>query len=246
MKLVITVPKYFCCNRDCPHKTFAYAFDFIETNSIHTKRLNDYIYQLALKNSSINAKNQISFSHVPVSANTVLRILKKENIKIDYNAENIEIDDFAFLKRNVYYSVIVDNHIKIADISTVPLHKKEYLSKRERRKVETGTRKWEIVRKAHQLKEEGNNNSKIARLLGMARPTVIKYLKITKPPIDARPCIRDPFIPRIKELLLDGLHYTEIFQLIKEEGYPRQISLYNRKMKEIRHKFKHNIRYFRV
>ncbi|SFR71090.1 transposase, partial [Anaeromicropila populeti] len=48
-------------------------------------------------------------SHVPVSANTVLRILKKENIIIDYNAENIGINNFAFLKRNVYYSVIVDN-----------------------------------------------------------------------------------------------------------------------------------------
>lgn len=78
VKLVITVPKYFCYNNDCHHKTFAYAFDFIETNSIRTKRLNEYICQVALKNSSIDAKNQISSSHVPVSTNTVLRILKKK------------------------------------------------------------------------------------------------------------------------------------------------------------------------
>lgn len=80
VKLVITVPKYFCCNDECPHKTFAYSFDFIEKNSIRTKRLNDYIYKVALKNSSLDAKKQISYSHVHVSNNTVLRILKKKKI----------------------------------------------------------------------------------------------------------------------------------------------------------------------
>lgn len=165
------------------------------------------------------------------------------------NAKQI-VDRFHILKIltehiGEYLKRIVDNHIKIVDTSIVPLQKKEYLSERERKKVETGTRKWEVIKKVHQLKEEGYNNCQIARLLSISRQTVIRYLKITKPPIDTRTCILDPFIPRIKELLLEGFNYTEIFKIIKEEGYPGQISLYNSKMKGIRHELKHNIRYLK-
>lgn len=144
-----------------------------------------------------------------------------------------------------YLKRIVDNHIKIVDTSMVPLEKKEFLSERERKKIDTGIRKWEVIKKVHQLKEEGYNNCQIARLLSISRQTVIKYLRISKPPIDTRACILDPFIPRIKELILEGFNYTEIFKVIKEEGYPGQISLYNSKMKGIRHELKHNIKYLK-
>ena len=69
---------------------------------------------------------------------------------------------------------------------------------------------------------------KCQRLLDTnSRPTVIKYLTMTKPPIASRPCKLDPHIPRIKELILSGHSYMEIFNKIKEEGYTGEISLYN-------------------
>ena len=39
--------------------------------------LDEYIKKVGLKNSSIKARNQITNSHVEISNNTILRILKK-------------------------------------------------------------------------------------------------------------------------------------------------------------------------
>lgn len=79
VKLIISVPKFFCKNSACTHKTFAYPLRFAEYNSLRTKRLDEYIYQVGLKNSSLDAKAQISSSHVKVSNNTILRVIKKKN-----------------------------------------------------------------------------------------------------------------------------------------------------------------------
>ena len=151
--------------------------------------------------------------------------------------KNLTDDVIEYLKRKV------KNNIKIVDFSVVPVQKKEYLNKREQQKINTGLRKWEIIKEVQRLKAEGKNNSEIARQLQLGRPTVIKYLKITEPPIDSRPCLLDPFIPKIKELILAGYSYTVIFEQIKKEGYQGQISLYKSKMKGIRHEVAHNIRY---
>lgn len=213
VKLVITVPKYFCCNDECPHKTFAYSFDFIEKNSIRTKRLNDYIYQVALKNSSLDAKKQISSSHVQVSNNTVLRILKKkEKITVNYNASNIGIDDFAFLKRNVYYSIIVDNDTH------------------ERLDVVDSRQQPEVIKALAPFK----NVKTVTRDFSKSyRAAIQKALPNAKQIVDRF---------HILKILTE---HTEIFKIIKEEGYPGQISLYNSKMKGIRHELKHNIRYLK-
>lgn len=77
VKLVIIVKKYFCNNSKCNHTTFAEPLDFVEKNALRTKRLDEYIKKVGLKNSSIEARNQITNSHVEISNNTILRILKK-------------------------------------------------------------------------------------------------------------------------------------------------------------------------
>ena len=77
VKLVIKVKKYFCNNPKCQHTTFAEPLDFVEKNTLRTKRLDEYIKEVGLKNSSVEAKNQIANSYVEISNNTILRILKK-------------------------------------------------------------------------------------------------------------------------------------------------------------------------
>lgn len=77
VRLVITVPKFFCTDGTCRHKTFAYPIPFAAANSLRTKRLDDYIFQVGMKSSSLEAERQVSSSHVPVSNNTILRIVKK-------------------------------------------------------------------------------------------------------------------------------------------------------------------------
>ena len=68
---------------------------------------------------------------------------------------------------------------------------------------------------------------------------------MTEPPIASRPCKLDPYVPRIKKLLLDGYRYMEIFNQIKKEGYTGGISLYNSKMKGIRWEVSQRIRYLK-
>ncbi len=78
VKLLINVKKYFCINPECSHKTFAEPLNFVEKNALRTKRLDEYINKIGLKNSSLEAKKQINDSHVNISNNTILRILKKK------------------------------------------------------------------------------------------------------------------------------------------------------------------------
>lgn len=81
VKLVIKVKKYFCSNPKCNHTTFAEQLDFVEKNALRTKRLDEYINDIGLKNSSIEARKQITNSHVQISNNTILRIIKKNRDK---------------------------------------------------------------------------------------------------------------------------------------------------------------------
>ena len=321
VKLVIIVPKFFCANERCSHKTFAYPIPFAAANTIRTKRLDDYIYRIGMKNSSLEAEKLISDSHVSVSNNTILRIIKKADPVINYEVKNISIDDFSHCKRKIYFSILVDNdtgkrlevvpsrqqpevikmlrkfkqaatvtrdfsksykaaiseaspnarqivdrfhilknlpedmadylkrkirdNIKVPDLSTMPITEKEVLNTRERRKIETGLKKWETAREAQERKKSGKNNTEIAKMLRISRPTVIKYPGMSKPPIAFRPRKLDPYIPRIKELLWDGYRYIEIFNQIKKEGYAGGISLYNSKMKGIRWEVSQKIRYLK-
>lgn len=142
--------------------------------------------------------------------------------------KNLTEDIQDYLKSNV------KDKIKISDHSSVSMREKEILNKREHRKIETGLKKWEAAREVQELSRSGKNNTEIAKMLQISRPTVIKYLTMTEPFIASRPCKLDPYIPRIKELLLKGYRYMEIFNQLKMEGYTGGISLYNSKMKRIR------------
>lgn len=77
VKLVIKVKKYFCNNKKCKKTTFAEPLDFVEKNSLRTKRLDEYINKIGLSTSSIEARKQINATHVDISNNTILRIVKK-------------------------------------------------------------------------------------------------------------------------------------------------------------------------
>ena len=77
VKIVIKVKKYFCNNEKCKHRTFAEPLNFVDKNALRTKRLDEYINRVGLTVSSIEAKKQIKETHVEVSNNTILRVIKK-------------------------------------------------------------------------------------------------------------------------------------------------------------------------
>ncbi len=144
-----------------------------------------------------------------------------------------------------YLKCKVRDKIKVLDLSVVSIQEKEILNRRERKKIEIGLKRWEAAREVHKLKESGRNNTEIAKVLQISRPIVIKYLGMTEPSIDSRPCKLDLYISRIKELLSGGYRYMEIFNQIKLEGYTSGISLYNSIMKGIRWEVNHKICYLK-
>lgn len=129
--------------------------------------------------------------------------------------KNLTEDMAGYLKRKI------KDNIKVPNLSTVPITEKEVFNTRERRKIETGLKKWE-TREAQKLRESGKNNTEIAGMLQISRPTVIKYLSMTEPPIASRPCKLDSYVPRIKELLLDGYRYMENSIKSKRKDIPAE------------------------
>ena len=77
VKLILTVKKFFCNNQKCDHKTFCEKFDFVDSKAVRTKRLDEYINKMGLRDNSMDAVRNLKDAGINVSSNTVLRILKK-------------------------------------------------------------------------------------------------------------------------------------------------------------------------
>lgn len=77
VKLIVEVRKYTCENTGCRHKRFAEVMPFAQGNSKRTERLDEYIREIGLKNSSVEAAHIICQTHADISSKTILRVIKK-------------------------------------------------------------------------------------------------------------------------------------------------------------------------
>ena len=77
VKLKIEAKKYICENTECSHKRFAEVLPFAQERSKRTRRLDDYIREIGLKNSSVDAAEILRKTHADISNKTVLRVIKK-------------------------------------------------------------------------------------------------------------------------------------------------------------------------
>lgn len=77
VKLELITRKFFCDNYKCEHKTFGERFDFVEPKAVRTKRLDNYINNIGLRDTSMDAVRTLKDSGIKVSSNTVLRLVKK-------------------------------------------------------------------------------------------------------------------------------------------------------------------------
>ncbi|MEM7033698.1 MAG: ISL3 family transposase [Chloroflexota bacterium] len=76
----------------------------------------------------------------------------------------------------------------------------------------------------HDLHQRGYSTRRIAKLVGVSRGTVFRYLAVAQlPPPTARPkpSKLDPYLPYLKERIAQGCTHTPIlWQEIREQGYP--------------------------
>lgn len=122
---------------------------------------------------------------------------------------------------------------------------KEHLTKRQRDKINTSNRKWEIIKEAKKLYSDGETKTSIAEKLGITRVTLNTYLSLKEPPIRDSDCILDPFIPLIKELIISGKKTKEIYEILKEKGYKGKMTVLNMHMKSIKTEIKNNTTYLK-
>lgn len=78
--------------------------------------------------------------------------------------------------------------------------------------------------RVHYFHEQGHSTRRIARLLGISRGTVLRYLASDTPPTyQSRyvPSMLDPYLPYLKQRIAQGCTNTrQLWQEIREQGYP--------------------------
>ena len=81
--------------------------------------------------------------------------------------------------------------------------------------------------------------------MNISRQTIYAYLEQKQPLERSTHSILDPYVPMIKQLILDGKKVYEIYDEIKEKGYKGKISLFTSRLRGIRQEARTNIKYLK-
>lgn len=121
----------------------------------------------------------------------------------------------------------------------------EVLTTRQKNKIATANRKWEVVQEVKALFQAENTKTYISKNLKISRETINKYLLLTEPPVKDSDCILDDYIHIIKELIIQGKKTKEIYQVMKNNGYKGKMTVLNMHMKSIKNEVKNNTTYLK-
>lgn len=101
--------KFFCNNSSCSRSIFTERFEnLVKAYSRRTERLNEALVKFAFSLSSEAASRVSKYIFPKLSADTFIRIIRKEYIEIKSNYKYIGIDDWAFRKGISYGTLICD------------------------------------------------------------------------------------------------------------------------------------------
>lgn len=119
------------------------------------------------------------------------------------------------------------------------------LNKRQRNKKDSAERKWKVIQEVQKLYKDGYNKSQIASKIKITRVTVNTYLSQKQPLERSTNSILDPFVPMIKDLILQGKKVYEIYDEIKAKGYKGKTSLFTSRLRGIRQETRINVKYLK-
>jgi transposase len=108
--LIIQSKRYHCKNENCYRKIFCERLvNFAKVYARRTDRLEFILVKVAVLVSSVSGSKLSDYLNVNVSNSTILRIVRKIDVKINENAKIIAIDDWAYKKNNTYGTIICDH-----------------------------------------------------------------------------------------------------------------------------------------
>lgn len=110
VSIKLTARKYFCDNSLCSRRIFTERFAHeIRTYSRRLIRSDDLLFRIAIALGGNQGSIISSFVSMPVSASTMLRIIKNNDIEVKpVTSGIIGVDDWAFKKGNTYGTILVD------------------------------------------------------------------------------------------------------------------------------------------
>ena len=109
VELRLAVHKFFCINDDCRRKVFAERLPSVVTVSARrTKRLDSALGAIAFALGGAAGKMLAERLSLAVSADTLLRRIRREGVNSTAAPRVVGLDDFAFRKRHTYGTILVD------------------------------------------------------------------------------------------------------------------------------------------
>lgn len=109
VELRLAVHKFFCINDDCRRKVFAERLPSVVTVSARrTERLDSTFGAIAFALGGAAGKMLAERLSLTVSADTLLRRIRREGVHSTAAPRVVGLDDFAFRKRHTYGTILVD------------------------------------------------------------------------------------------------------------------------------------------
>ena len=109
VQATITVRRFFCDNQECKTSVFTESIeDFIGNRWNWTRRCEELIMAIAMNTSCESAARICGLINIPVSGDTVIRMLLRHVMSEDYVGESIGVDDWAIKKGQNYGTMICD------------------------------------------------------------------------------------------------------------------------------------------